>query len=251
MQVRHAALLASVAYLSSAETAQLSQSTSLLSPMLDTLPPLAQSLSQPPLGSDSSSDSAPRTSNYHYLSTFLSALTPLCTSHPNLFAPHLVSLLTFLPALILPPVDCGPTPTLGRPFPGNGGISNGRQGAFVFPPPESSQSTSSPSSAGPSNSNQNSIEENEKDDERDERSTLRLSALEFMISLSEAGPNMVRKVPGWTDIIVRACLEGMGEFDEDETEMSGLEIWLREDVSIFFGFVAIALGLTLVVVAFC
>ena len=55
-----------------------------------------------------------------------------------------------------------------------------------------------------------------------------------MISLSEAGPNMVRKVPGWTDIIVCACLEGMGEFDEDETEMSGLENWLREDVSLFF-----------------
>ena len=128
---------------------------------------------------------------------------------------------------------------MGRPFPGNGGISNGRQGVFVFPPPsESSQSaaSSSPSSAGPSNlhSNQDSIEDNDKDDERDERSTLRLSALEFMISLSEAGPNMVRKVPGWTDIIVRACLEGMGEFDEDETEMSGLEIWLREDVSFFF-----------------
>ena len=127
---------------------------------------------------------------------------------------------------------------MGRPFPGNGGISNGRQDSFVFPPPsESSQSTSSsPSSAGPSNlhSNQNSTEDNEKDDERDERSTLRLSALEFMISLSEAGPNMVRKVPGWTDIIVRACLEGMGEFDEDETEMSGLETWLREDVSNLF-----------------
>ena len=240
MQVRHAALLASVAYLSAAEAAQLSQSSSLLSPMLDTLPPLALSLSQPPLGSNSSSDSAPRTSNYHYLSTFLSALTPLCTSHPNLFSPHLASLLTFLPALILPPVDCGPTPTLGRPFPGNGGISNGRQGVFVFPPPsESSQSTSSsPSSPGPSNShpNQSSTEDNEKDDERDERSTLRLSALEFMISLSEAGPNMVRKVPGWTDVIVRACLEGMGEFDEDETEISGLEVWLREDVSILFGF---------------
>jgi hypothetical protein len=51
-----------------------------------------------------------------------------------------------------------------------------------------------------------------------------------MICLSEAGPNMVRKVPGWTDIIVRACLEGMGEFDEDETGVSGLEIWLREDL---------------------
>ena len=127
---------------------------------------------------------------------------------------------------------------MGRPFPGNGGISNGRQATFVFPPPSaessSSSTSSSPSSAGPSSnshSNQNSIEEDEKDEERDERSTLRLSALEFMISLSEAGPNMVRKVPGWTDIIVRACLEGMGEFDEDETELSGLENWLREDVS--------------------
>jgi importin-5 len=206
--------------------------------MLDTLPPLAQSLSQPPLGSDSPSGSGPRTSNYHYLSTFLSALTPLCTLHSNLFAPHLVSLLTFLPALILLPVDCGPTPTLGRPFPGNGGISNSRQGVFVFPPPSDS-SQSAPSSPGPSSShsNQNSIEDNEKDDERDERSTLRLSALEFMIGLSEAGPNMVRKVPEWTDLVVRACLEGMGEFDEDETELSGLEIWLREDVSkLFFGF---------------
>jgi importin-5 len=84
--------------------------------------------------------------------------------------------------------------------------------------------------------NQNLIEDNEKDDEHDERSTLRLSALEFMISLSEAGPNIVRKVLGWTDVIVRACLEGMGEFDEDVTEISGLEVWLREDVCNFLSF---------------
>jgi len=32
---------------------------------------------------------------------------------------------------------------------------------------------------------------------------------------------MVRKVSGWTEIIVRACLQGMGKFDEEET--SGLE----------------------------
>ena len=31
----------------------------------------------------------------------------------------------------------------------------------------------------------------------------------------------------------------MGEFDEDEMEMSGLEIWLREDVSSFY-FVTVA-----------
>ena len=101
-------------------------------------------------------------------------------------------------------------------------------------------SSSSPSSPSPfiSLSNQNLIEDNEKDDEHDERSTLRLSALEFMISLSEAGPDIVRKVPGWTDVIVRACLEGMGEFDEDETEIEigGLEVWLREDVSNFLWF---------------
>ena len=131
VQVRHSALLASAAYLSSAEAAQLSQSSSLLSPMLGTLPPLAQSLSQPPLSSNSPSDSAPRTSNHHYLSIFLSALTPPCSLHPNLFSSHLGSLLSFLPALILPQVDCGPTPTFGRPFPGNGGISSGRQGIFV------------------------------------------------------------------------------------------------------------------------
>ena len=61
---------------------------------------------------------------------------------------------------------------------------------------------------------------------------LRLSALEFMISLSEARPNMVRKVSGWTEITMRACLEGMGKIDEEET--SGLEGWLKEDVRYFF-----------------
>jgi len=34
---------------------------------------------------------------------------------------------------------------------------------------------------------------------------------------------------------VRACLEGMDEFDEEET--SGLEGWLKEDVGYFFIFV--------------
>ena len=66
---------------------------------------------------------------------------------------------------------------------------------------------------------------------------------------------MVRKVPGWTDIIIRACLEGMGEFYEDETEMSGLENWLREDVSRFFSCFSLHLRLRLtlvvVLVAFC
>jgi len=51
---------------------------------------------------------------------------------------------------------------------------------------------------------------------------------------------MVRKVSGWTEIIVRACLEGMGEFDEDET--SGLEGWLKEDVGYFIDFFIFVLG---------
>ena len=50
---------------------------------------------------------------------------------------------------------------------------------------------------------------------------------------------MVRKVPGWTEVIVRACLEGMGELDEDET--NGLEEWLREDVIFFFSFLLICI----------
>lgn len=37
---------------------------------------------------------------------------------------------------------------------------------------------------------------------------------------------MVRKVSGWTEIIVRACLEGMGDIDEEES----LDVWLKEDV---------------------
>lgn len=39
---------------------------------------------------------------------------------------------------------------------------------------------------------------------------------------------MVKKVAGWVDIIVRACLEGMGELDEDDA--GGLDAWLAEDV---------------------
>jgi importin-5 len=215
-----AALHASVAFLSAADSNQLAQSISLMAPMLDTLPFLANSLNRPPLGSSSfSATDGPKTSNYHYLSTFLSALTPLCTSHPILFAPHLQTLLTFFPALIMPPVDSGPTPTVGRPFPfpsssaAPSDSSSSSENAFVFPPPASL------------NHDPDQVDDSTTSDER---STLRLSALEFMISVSEARPHMVRKVPGWTEIIVRACLEGMGELDEEEG--GGLEGWLKEDV---------------------
>lgn len=226
VEVRHAALLASVAYLTAADASQLSKSLSLLSPMLDTLPALASSLSATPVPTSSSP-----TSNYHHLSTFFSTLTPLCTTHPTLFAPHLPALLTFLPGLILPPVDCGPTPTVGRPFPGGSGS---RQGAFVFPPPSTNPSSPPPSplstSAASSASPQPQGDQDTGEDD-DQKQTLRLSTLEFMLSLSEAKPSMVKKVPGWVEIMVRACLEAMGEFEEDEGTGSGLDAWLAEDPS--------------------
>ncbi|KAG6860543.1 hypothetical protein C0995_010005 [Termitomyces sp. Mi166 len=185
IDVRNAALRASVAYLSSAD-AQLA--SSLLGPMLSTLVSLSAALS-----SFSAKDALPP---HHHLSVFLSVLTPLCASHPALFAPHLQGLIHLLPPLILPPlVDSGPTPTVGRPFP-------------------------------PSSTAQPDIDQSE---EHDLRQTLRLSALEFMLTLSEAKPAMVRRVPGWVDVVVRACLEAMGELDED-TE-GGLEAWLADDPS--------------------
>ncbi|KAF4620300.1 hypothetical protein D9613_001260 [Agrocybe pediades] len=53
---------------------------------------------------------------------------------PIIFSPHPRTLSTFLPNLILPPVDCGPTPTAVRPFPAaaRAGGSGGRRSAFMF-----------------------------------------------------------------------------------------------------------------------
>ena len=54
---------------------------------------------------------------------------------------------------------------------------------------------------------------------------------------------MVKKVAGWVDIIVRACLEGMGELDEDDA--GGLDGWLAEDVHLpaFCCFASLLTGL--------
>ena len=41
---------------------------------------------------------------------------------------------------------------------------------------------------------------------------------------------MVKKQAGWVEIIVRACLEAMGEFESREGESEGLESWLNDDV---------------------
>ncbi|KAJ7512803.1 armadillo-type protein [Mycena galericulata] len=247
IDVKQAALLASVAYLNAAEPGQLSQSLSLMHPMLETLHSLAQMLPTagslatahpsraPPLRGPSSDDGP---SPYANLTAFLTTLTPLCSTHPSLFAPHLQALLSFFPSLILPSADCGPTPTVSRPFPIDGGEGNtaDRQGAFVFPPPQSPHApTTPPASAGAAGSTQATPTSGafdgdapaERDLDADERQTLRLAALEFMVSLSEARPGMVKRIDGWVGIMVRACLEGMGEFDEGD----GLAGWLEEDPS--------------------
>lgn len=144
---------------------------------------------------------------HKHLPAFLATLTPLASSNPALFEPHLRDLLAFLPPLIVPPVDAGPTPTVARPNPGSGS-------SFVFPPPGQN---------GGANGKGKAPEERDVDEEEEE---VRKAALEFMISLSEARPAMVKRVDGWTAVIVRGCLEGMGEIPEDETD-----VWLEADVS--------------------
>ncbi|KAG6825124.1 hypothetical protein H0H92_004620 [Tricholoma furcatifolium] len=235
IEVRHAALRASVAYLESADAQQLSHAVPLLPPMLTTLAALAQALAlSGPFPSQSPPSPASSTqSNYHHLSVFLAVLTPLCGTHPALFAPHLAALLQLLPPLILPPaVDCGPTPTAGRPFPSRSasssgpssasGSGSGSGSAFAFPPPP----------PAPAHKEDQDLDEAE---EHDLRQTLRLSALEFMLTLTEARPGMVRRVPGWVDVLVRACLEAMGELDEGDAgagdEAEALGAWLAEDPS--------------------
>jgi hypothetical protein len=52
-----------------------------------------------------------------------------------------------------------------------------------------------------------------------------------MLSLSEAKPSIVRNVPGWVEIMVRACLEAMDEDEEDKGAGSSLDAWLTKDVS--------------------
>ncbi|KAI0264225.1 ARM repeat-containing protein [Gloeopeniophorella convolvens] len=174
IDVRHAALRASVSYLTSCDQHQVAQSLSLMYPMLDTLPSLSHA----------------------HLPRFLNTLTPLTSTHPQLFAPHLPALLSFLPALILPSADPGPTPTVARPFPGTQ--------SFTFPPAPNG-----------------GADADELDEEAEE---VRKAALEFMISLSEAKPALVRRVDGWVAAIVRGCLGGMGELRDDE-----LGAWLEAD----------------------
>ncbi|KAF9809312.1 hypothetical protein IEO21_07461 [Rhodonia placenta] len=180
IEVRLAALNASTQFLTSCDIGQQAQALALLYPMLNSLPTIPHAR----------------------LPAFLAVLTPLATTHPHLFEHHLRALLSFLPALIAPAVDAGPTPTVARPNPA--GASS-----FVFPPPAQNGKGKEPA------------EDREAAGEAEE---VRKAALEFMISLSEARPPMVRRVEGWTRAVVTGCLEGMGEIPEDETD-----IWLEAE----------------------
>lgn len=176
-QVRLAALGAAVEYLSNSDEHQHAQSLSLMYPILNTLP------------------SVP----HNQVAKFLSTLTPL-TACPDLFVHHLPALLSFVPALLLPSTDPGPTPTISKPYPTEGSFS------FDFPPAGTGKA---------------------KDEPRDEEGEeVRKAALEFMVSLSESKPSMVKRVDGWIPIIIKGCLEGMGELEEDSTPL-----WLEADVS--------------------
>ena len=135
-------------YLNHADEHQRAQSLSLLYPMLGTVPPLPQS----------------------QLPTFINTLTPLASHYPRLFEPHILALLRFLPTLLLPSADPGPTPTVSRPFP-----SPGR--AFSFPP-----NGGTPAAA---------------EDEDEEGEECRRSALEFMVSLSEVHPSQYLAYACW------------------------------------------------------
>lgn len=172
--VRLAALQSSVQYLTAADATQLAQSLSLMYPILETLP------------------SSPQ----NKLTALITALHPLCSSHPVLFSIHLPALLQFIPSLVLPAADCGPTPTMKQPF--------------TFPPA----------------AQQKDADDSESEDKKD----LRLAALEMMVSLTEAKPSMVRNVDEWVKLLVRACLEGMGEYEDD---MDSTMEWLKEDVRRF------------------
>lgn len=169
-----------------------------------------------------------------HLPSFLSTLTPLSSSDPNLFAPHLPALMKFLPQLVLVSSgDPGPTPTVARPNPiGGGGGGGGGGSSFVFPPPGAN---ADPKGKRVDKSG-NGVNNGDDDDSgggggetgvEEEQEEVRKAALEFMISLSEAKPGMVRRVDGWTGVVVRSCLEGMSEIPEEETE-----IWLEADVSL-------------------
>ncbi|THU84282.1 ARM repeat-containing protein [Dendrothele bispora CBS 962.96] len=186
LDVRYAAVRASVGYLQGAEGNELGRVVSLGNVGAGGKPP----------------------SPTHALHLHLSALTPLASSHPALFLPHLAGLLSFLPTLVLPLSDPGMTP---RP--------KGRGESFV-------------GSSG--FSYYDADEEEQEQEQEEERQALRLAALEFMLSLSSSPTTPQSTISStWISLIVRACLEGMAEIDEENPfgVPGGLAGWLNADPS--------------------
>lgn len=171
----------------------------------------------------------------------------MTTSHPALFRPHLSSLLTFLIPLILTPLPSSQaelsdaTPTVGNPNPRHpygpaftfpstptasnphGGTNNVNNPRFLFPPPNGVAGL-----PGRPHSLPNPVVAKE-DEARDE---MRRAALEFLVSLSEARPVMVRECPGWVNGVVRCCLEGMSEIRDEGGEAT--QRWADTDEVIQF-----------------
>lgn len=164
------------------------------------------------------------------------------TSLASLFRPHLTSLLTFLIPLILSPLPSAQadlsdaTPTVGNPNP-HQRHGSGHVGAFTFPstPTASNPHGHAPNGVNSSNpkflfpppgsarpfgvmnqaSHQRPYVPTPEDEARD---SMRRAALEFLVSLSEARPTMVRECQGWVNGVVRCCLEGMSEVRDEGGE---------------------------------
>jgi len=128
------------------------------------------------------------------LPRFLSSLNQLVMHKPGLFQPHLQPLLNFLGPQILPDLDAVSTPTESKPFPSN--------------------ETSAPSSAMASDEAPGLDE--------DKEATMR-AALEFMITLVQAG-SALQNIGDWISAILKGCLEGMAILGSDT-----IEEWLEAD----------------------
>ncbi|KIM80082.1 hypothetical protein PILCRDRAFT_543941 [Piloderma croceum F 1598] len=130
-----------------------------------------------------------------HFSEFISSMYRLAKHKPGLFQPHLQPLLNFLRPRILPSTYSVSTPTESNPTP---------SGA-------STHSSTECKSLG-----------TDIDELGEEEEAIMKAALEFMITLSEAGSTMVTEVDGWVAAIVRGCLEGMGTLRNDD-----LDEWLE------------------------
>lgn len=174
----------------------------------------------------------------------------MTTTHPNLFRPHLPSLLTFLIPLILTPLPSSQaelsdaTPTVGNPNPRHpygsaftfpstptasnphgSGANNINNPRFLFPPPNGVAGLP----GRPNGATHHVV--TQEDEARDE---MRRAALELLVSLSEARPAMVRECPGWVNNVVRCCLEGMSEIRDEGGDAT--QRWAETDEVCLPGF---------------